>query len=445
MRRCEKQPLPNPSPKGGGAKSGSPFGGGGWGVGFFFLFLLLPACAPKSPTSADRSDARTVAVTVAPVRSIGLARTVSVVGTLHAFEDVQLAPKVDGRVMRTLKDLGDTVAPGEVLLELDPTDYELAVGQARPAFEAELRKLKLAALPDTDAELVGHLPKVDAVAQAGANLELVQKELARTEFENAKGVGSAQLLDTAKTKVKVAEAALELARTDARVTLAQARRLKSALDDAEQRLRDTELRAPTRPEWSAWAAVLGAPANPIRYSVATRMVSKGEMIRSMPVTNAYRLVLDHVLKLRVAVPEKFKPEVRIGQPVAVRVEAYPNRTFAGTVTRVNPTVDTANRTFTAEIEVPNYDRALSAGGFAQAEIRTRTDTGILTVPPEAIVSFAGVTKVFVAEGETAKAVEVEIGTREKDWVEVRGALPRQTKVITSGQTQLVDGSPIRVR
>jgi multidrug efflux pump subunit AcrA (membrane-fusion protein) len=331
------------------------------------------------------------------------------------------------------------------LLELDPTDYQLAIAQARPAFEGELRKLKLSALPETDAAFTAHLPKVDAVAQADANLELAQKELARTEFENSKGVGAVQLLDAARTKVKVAEATVELARTDARVTLANARRLKAALDDAEERLRETELRAPPRPEWSAWSAVLGAAANPLRYSVAARMVSQGEMIRQMPVTNAFRLVLDHVLKLRVTVPEKFKPDVHVGQLVAVRVEAYPDRVFTGAVRRITPTVDTVNRTFMVEIEAPNYDRALSAGGFAQAEILTRTDSDILTVPPEAIVSFAGVTKVFVAEGDTARAVEVEVGTREKEWVEVRGPLRPDAKVITSGQSQLVEGSAIRVR
>lgn len=427
-------------------------------VGLFFL--LVPACAPKSPTAASRGEAPSVAVTVAPVKVIQLPRTVAVVGTLHAFDDVQLAPKVDGRVARIFKDVGDTVVPGEVLLELDPTDYQLAVNQARPAFEGELRKLKLEQLPETDAAFIPHLPKVDAVAQALANLELAQKELARHEAEHARGVGSGQVLDSAKTKVKVAEAAAELARTDARVTLANARKLKAALEDAEEKLRETTLRAPTRPEWSAWAALTGSAANPLRYSVAARMVSRGEMIRQFPSTNAFRLVLDHVLKLRVPVPEKFKPEVRPGQSVAVRVEAYPNRVFAGTVSRVNPTVDTVNRTFTVEIEVPNYERALAAGGFAQAEIMTRTDTGILTVPPEAIVSFAGVTKVFVADGSVAKVVEVAVGTREKEWVEVwsslksaslksqvedRGALKPDAQIITSGQSQLVDGSPIRVR
>jgi multidrug efflux pump subunit AcrA (membrane-fusion protein) len=59
--------------------------------------------------------------------------------------------------------------------------------------------------------------------------------------------------------------------------------------------------------------------------------------------------------------------------------------------------------------------------------------------------FAGVTKVYVAEGDVARSVEVELGVREKNRVEVRGDLMPGARVITSGQSQLVDGSPIRVR
>jgi RND family efflux transporter MFP subunit len=243
----------------------------------------------------------------------------------------------------------------------------------------------------------------------------------------------------------VAKTAMELAETDARVTLAHARQLKAALDDAEEKLRETQLRAPVPDGETAWSAVVGPAANPIRYSVAAKMVAQGAMISPMRVNNAYRLVMDHVLKLRVPVPEKYRPEVLVGQSVEVRVEAYPDRIFPGTVARVFPTVDPANRTFVAEIEVPNYARKLCTGGFARAEILTRTDDAVLTVPAESLVIFAGVTKVFVADGGVAKAVEVEAGAREKDWVEVRGELKPGAKVITSGQSQLVDGSPIRVR
>ncbi len=358
---------------------------------------------------------------------------------------MQLAPKVDGRVLRVFKNEGDIVFHGVVLLELDPTYYLLAVGQARPALQAELRKLKLDALPESDAAFALHLPKVDAVAQARANFELAEKEVARFEEEVNRGVGSTQVLDSARTKVKVAKTALDLAETDARVTLAQARRLKAALDDAEQQLSETQLLAPIPDGGAAWSAVVGCAANPIRYSVAAKMVAKGAMISPMRVNNAYRLVLDHVLKLRVPVPEKYKPEVQVGQAVEVRVEAYPNHIFPATVARVFPAIDPTNRTFLTEIEVPNYDRKLSTGGFARAEIISRTEDAVLTVPPEAVVTFAGVTKVYIADGDVAKSVEVEVGTREKEWVEVRGELKPGARVITSGQSQLVDGSPIRVR
>jgi multidrug efflux pump subunit AcrA (membrane-fusion protein) len=108
-------------------------------------------------------------------------------------------------------------------------------------------------------------------------------------------------------------------------------------------------------------------------------------------------------------------------------------------------VDTLNRTFMVEIEVPNCDRRLSAGGFARAEILSHIDVAAMTVPPEALVTFAGVTKVFIAEGDVARAIEVEVGTREKDWIEIRGPLKPDAKPIVSGQSQLVDGSPIRIR
>ena len=76
---------------------------------------------------------------------------------------------------------------------------------------------------------------------------------------------------------------------------------------------------------------------------------------------------------------------------------------------------------------------------------TRTDAGVRTVPVESVVTFAGVNKIFVADGDKAKAIEVKLGVRDKEWVEVIGVVPTGAKVVTSGFSQLVDGSSIRVR
>ena len=419
-----------------------PFREGGRGGRFLLLLLFLPACAPK-PGTAGSDEPKPVPVTVADAKPVALRRTVPVVGTLYPYEDVTLAPKVGGRVLRVFKDVGDRVGPGDALMELDATEYRLAVEQARPAFEGELRKLKLATLPATDAAFEKHLPGVDAVVEARANQELAASELKRIEAEVGSGVGSKQAQDSAVNRLAVAKTRVLLTETDARVTLANARRLKAALEDAERRLADTKLNAPSPHEWAEWLKELGPTTTPLKYAVAQKMVSAGEMVQSMPVTNCYRLVIDHVLKLTVAIPEEHAPEVAVGQAVEVRVKAYPNQTFAGVVTRISPTTDAGNRTFGVVIAVRNGDGKLKAGGFATAEVATRTDA-VVTVPSDALVQFAGVNKVFVVDGNKAKSVEVTVGTRDKDWVEV-GGLPTGAKVITSGQSQLVDGAPIRVR
>jgi RND family efflux transporter MFP subunit len=177
--------------------------------------------------------------------------------------------------------------------------------------------------------------------------------------------------------------------------------------------------------------------------VAQKMISAGEIVQSMPATSCYRLVIDHLLKLGAAIPEKHAPEVSIGQSVEIRVEAYPNQVFTGTVARISPTTDTATRTFGVVILVRNGDGKLKAGGFATAQINVRTEN-VLTVPPDALVQFAGVTKVFTAEGNTARAIEVTVGTRDKDWVEIGGLAPG-ARVVTTGQSELVEGTQIRIK
>lgn len=407
--------------------------------------LALAGCAPP-PADTGAADQAPVPVTVQPVDPVTLARTVPVVGTLDPFKDVTLAPKVDGRVLRVLRDCGDVVLPGDVLLELDARDYELEVESAQRALEAELARLELTDLPDPAADPEKLTENVPAVAKARAALEESARKVDQQQRLLNQGVGAKEDYAVVVAERKVAEATLRQTRTDVRAAMVTARRLRVALDQARQRQADATVRAPVPDEWGAWAAAVGPAAVPLRYTVAQRFVWEGEMVRAMPEKNVYRLVVDHVLKLRAQVPERFAREVRAGQPAAVRVDAA-DRPVGGVVTRVSPTVDPQSRTFQVEVTVPNADPAvrLKPGTFARAEITTRTEPGVRTVPPGALVTFAGVTKVFIADGDKAKAVEVKVGQRDKEWVEVGGPLPAGARVITSGFSQLVDGSPIRIR
>ena len=399
----------------------------------FIVLVGCAGCAPKSET-ATYAEALPVVVTVAPVESRSLDRTVSAVGTLNGYEEVVLAPKVDGRVVAIRADVGDVVAPGSTLLELEATDYELSVAEAKQGLAAELAKLGLSALPAGEFDV----ETVPSVKRAAVALEEAARKFKQKADLFKRDAVSRDEYDVAETEKRLAEATKTQAATEAKAVLAAARLRKATLDLAEQRLRDCRLAVPTP---------TGTTRDPkaMRYAVAERMLTEGSMVRAMPTTNAFKLVLAHALKLRVMVPERYSAEVKVGQMADVKADALPGKIFTGKIVRVNPTIDTATRSFQVEIEVPNPEGALKTGGFAKAEIRTRTDKDVHTVPPESIVNFAGVNKVFVIEGTTAKAVEVRVGTREKTWVEIQGDLPANAPVVTSGQTQLVDGSKVKIR
>lgn len=400
------------------------------------LFLIVGCNKPAPTTNAD-APLPAITVTVEPVTIRSLQRTVSAVGTFQGYEEATLVPKVDGRVLTTFFDIGDRVYPGEVLLEIDPTDYELDLQSARHAYEVELAKLGLTLLPEGEFNIA----EVPLVKKADATLDNATAENERAQSQ----AFSTRERQLAEMEYKVARAGKLDSEAQARALLATARLRKSAVEQAEQRLRETKLRVPYPPDWYIWSALLGPAINPNHYEVARKLISEGEMVRSMMASDSFRLVLDAGLKLPLTVPEQYIPKVKVGQYVVVRVDAYPNRTFQGDVRRISPTVDPRSRVFAVVVGVPNLARELRSGGFAQAEILIGNDDNVLTVPSEAVLTFAGVTKVFIIEGDKAKAIEVELGSRDKDWIEVRGDIPADAKVVTSGLTQLVDGSRIILR
>lgn len=442
---------------------------GGCGVGFLAWQGLPPvargrtreAVPPKNEDATKKAPVA-VAVTVAPVTGRVVQRRVQVVGSLHGTEEIEVASKVDGRVVRIVHDVGDVVHPGEVLLEVDPTDLRLAMAEATRALELELARIGLAAVP-SGAFDISSLPGV-------TRARLIEKN-ARNKFERSQALLKRQSisredLEQSETDFDVAQANTRQAVLDAEAAIASIRQREALLDTARQKLQDARIVVPTPSVTSARMAQRIVPvsaggrgkqasaASDVEYVVAARMVSEGEMVHDAPSsTIVFRLVMDRPLKLKANVPERYAGEVAVGQLVEVSVEAWPAETFEGTIARVNPTVDRDNRTFEIEVRIPNEDRRLRAGSFAKAALLTREESRVPTIPEEALVRFAGVVKVFVVAGDVAHAVPVETGLRlEVDadgrpqyWQEVKGHLQLDDFVVTSGHSQLAEGTPVRVR
>jgi RND family efflux transporter MFP subunit len=360
-------------------------------------------------------------------------RTVEGVGTVHGFEEITIAVRVEGRVRKLRFDVADRVKPGELLLEIDPTDYELAVEQAERALQVELAKLGFAKLPDANVSL----EKVPSVMQAQTRMENAQAKFERISKLAAARAMSAEERDNASSDFRAAQAGYADQVLVAKAGLATIRMKQTALAVAQQQLTDTQVRVPTPTQ-----PVPGA-ANGVTYVVTHRAVAEGTLVR--PGTEVCKLIINETLKFRVPVPERHSTEVRLGQKVDVRTAAFAHP-FAGTVTRINPAVDPTTRTFEVEVQIPNPKGDLKPGSFAKAAIVTRLDAEAATVPLTALINFAGINKIFLAENGRAKEVQVTMGVQTTEWVEITSpALPRGANVITSGQTVLAADTPVAER
>ena len=144
-----------------------------WTLSYGGLFGSSRESLPEE-SSGSTPPPGAIAVTVAPLTLRPIHRIVNCVGTLHAFEQVTVSAKVEGRVRKIAHDVGDRVKPGDLLLQIDPVDFNLSVRQAQSALDVELAKLGLTT--PTATFDVNSLP---SVVEAEAKLERMQERMER--------------------------------------------------------------------------------------------------------------------------------------------------------------------------------------------------------------------------------------------------------------------------
>lgn len=407
--------------------------GGGWVMAGKAQSHRDKDALPPEAALLER-DPSAVVVTLAPVSSRPLERAVEGMGSIQSFEEVPLSAQVEGTVKKLDFDVADTVKPGQVLLEIDPTDYTLKLQQSERALQAELAKLGLTEPPGLDFD-----PKsVPLVMQIQVGMDNARAKWERSDRLVARGASTSSEHEQATADFKAAQAEYANQILMAKAALASVQMKQADLAVARQQLEYTKLDVPTptRPVPHTNGSVV--------YAVTKRAVAEGAFVQRGD--ELCTLAIIQTLKANVLLPGHYSSDVRLGQRADVYTTASV-KPFSGTVTRINPSVDPKTRTFEVEIQIPNQKGELKPGSFAKVRILTREDAEAVTVPLTALVSFAGINKIFIAdESGHAKEVQVTLGVQTTDWVEItHPALPRNAQVITSGQTVLADGTPIANR
>jgi membrane fusion protein (multidrug efflux system) len=404
---------------------------------------------------AASSTPRAIPVTVSPLERRAIERTVDVIGTLRGWEQVTIGSKRAGRVIKVLHDMGDRIEPGEPLVELEPVDARLAMDEAESKYLGALARLGVTRKQAEESvrtygiseDLLNNRATDEAIARSPAVVEKrvarekAQQSLARQRTLTQRGAGTAQELEDAESAYRTAVAAYDNAEVIARTTIADAYAARTALNKAEQSLRDMTIRAPQPTHRPPKITSAGR----IQYAMTRRQASEGQILKEGEAV--VDLVIEDPLRLWTQVPEQYIDAVRVGQLVRISTRAHAEMTFEGQVTRISPSVDPTSRTFQVETLIPNKRGLLRPGGLARASIITDAQAKAAVVPMEAIVRYAGVTKIFVVQGGQARAIDdIQTGAEGRGWVEVISShLPPTADVVTTGQTQLADGTPVVVR
>ena len=390
----------------------------------FFTLALLYGCERNSSAAkAAKKGAEPSAlpVTVTPVRTQKVQRTVEFVGTLYPNEEVTVSSEVEGRIISISADLGDRVGPGQLLAKIDDTEFRFAAEQTEASLRETLARLGLEKIPAPNFDVT----KTSPVIKAKAELDEAQAHLKRMKALYDEKVISAQEYDTAATRAKTAFATYKNSLEEAKALVANAHGKEAQLGTTRKRLRDTAVNAP------------------LAGSISKRFVSAGEFVKVG--AQLFGIVQDNPLKIRGMIPERFAPDVRTGQVVEIKVDAFPDKSFKGKLTRISPSAEVASRSFLVEGLVDNPEHYLKPNFFAKATVGTHIDPNALTVPQQALVSFAGVAKVFVIEKEVARERVVQIGVRVgTNEVEITGGLKPGELVAISAMTRLTDGAAVKV-
>jgi len=320
-------------------------------------------------------------------------------GSLEPKSKFAVAPKVAGWLKELLVDVGDMVDRNQIIAVLDDGEFAQQVEQAR----AELQ-----------------------VAAANAANYASDLDIAKREYERAKALREKQIASA--SELDVSEAAFNASQTRHKVSLAQVTQKEAALKTALVRLSYTKVQA-------FWEE-----GDQIRV-VGERFVDEGELLQINQ--SIVSILENNPLTAVVYVIERDYPKVTIGQQAIISTDAYPGRTFTGSITRIAPLLKESSRQARLEIEVPNSDLTLKPGMFVRAKVEFARHESATLIPLPALVRRDDKEGIFIADTQNLKArfVPVTTGIINGEIVEITDP-EISGLVITMGNHLLEDGSDI---
>jgi len=196
-------------------------------------------------------------------------------------------------------------------------------------------------------------------------------------------------------------------------------------------------------EANFWAAKELVEINsPINGHVTAITVNIGDQVyQGQPLVTVSRT---ERIRLEIGVDPADVDLIHTGDTVSLWMQGLRNQKVAGMISRVSGSADPVTRAFEVEITASNTNKIMKVGAFGTAEIKLYSLDQIIVVPREAVQIYKGIPKLYILNGDTAKAVEVELGQTDGIQIEINSGVKTGDEIVVLGQSFLTDGALVNV-
>ncbi len=393
------------------------------------LLLAVTGCG-KGREASSPKNVENVAVNVSVVEAqkTAIEDTVTYTGEIKASESTSVSAKASGTARVVYSEIGDYVNEGDILLQIDDTDYRTQYNQANAAYQS--------ALAQYNSVTNGTAQQTKLQLESALNAAKIEYNNAKTNYENQKvlydsGAISKTAYDGAVTRYENAQLNLNTAQSNYDLTvdvvLAESKAsAKAALNSAsvaveaaQNALNNTVVRAP------------------ISGYIASRNANKGQMVS--PGVEIFSIKSTQSIDANINVTESIIPNITVGTKAIVSVKAAGAENIEGTVSNVSPVKDAKTGMYAVSVAIDNVDGLINDGMFADITLTLKDSADALVIPSEAILEDEdGAKYVYVANGDNAKRADVTVGIITDEYTEIISGISEGDNIVVSGKDYLSD-------
>lgn len=350
-------------------------------MGLFVAILAIMGWRMVGAEEDQTVEMQPIAVSADTVKIIEKPAVMPLSGNVEGLTSSIISSRFSGQVTSVLVEDGQPVSKGQPLLVMDTVELRNALRVAQ-----------------------------NSVNQTRAKYANDCDEFSRYQILFERGAYSRQQLETARTKMLASQADYDSAQAN--------------LSSAEKQVAEATVVSP----------VDGVIAN--KNLTNGQNISAGNQLMTVEQLEAVHVVI-HVEQRDMAY-------LKMGDSVAVTVDAYPGKSFHGVVDVMSPVAGKESRMFRVKVKVDNPETLLKPGMFVQVQLNLGEPKPVLSVPQKAVLGQKGVQYVFTVEDGKAKKIRVEAGDIVDDRIEIVDGVSEGMIILTNNLDKLKDGNPVQL-